>query len=191
MSRASGRRPDAAPGDAGFTLIEMLVALVIFSLIGVAGFGVLDTIIKVRDRTEGRLERMADIDRALTLFARDLTQLDECPLSLEEGALRFSRQGPGGAIAMRYALRDGVMYREALKGAGDAPVAQALLSGVVALDWRFLDRADGWVDVWPPENAAQLPRAVALDLSLEGASGASGAVEVSRLVDLPQPGPPR
>ena len=41
--------------DAGATLIEILVALAIFALIGTAGFSVLDQIVKVQDHTEARL----------------------------------------------------------------------------------------------------------------------------------------
>jgi general secretion pathway protein J len=59
---------------AGLTLVEMLVARVLFAMVGIASFTTLDTIIRVRDRTEGRLEQLAQIDCALQLFSRDLTQ---------------------------------------------------------------------------------------------------------------------
>ena len=63
----------APPGDAGFTLVEMLVALALFAAIGLAGFTVLDTVVRVRGGTEGRLERLGEIDRALALLTLDLT----------------------------------------------------------------------------------------------------------------------
>jgi len=50
--------------EAGVTLIEMLVALSLFALVGIASFTTLDTILRVRERTDGRLEHLAQLDRA-------------------------------------------------------------------------------------------------------------------------------
>ena len=47
--------PPRAGSEAGFTLVEMLVALALFALVGLASFALLETVIRTRDRTEGRL----------------------------------------------------------------------------------------------------------------------------------------
>ena len=44
--------------EAGLTLVEVLVALALFSLIGLAGFTMLDNILRVQSGTQGRLERL-------------------------------------------------------------------------------------------------------------------------------------
>ena len=62
--------------EAGLTLIEVLVALALFSLIGLAGFTMLDNILRVQSGTQGRLERLGQIDRALVIFSRDLQESD-------------------------------------------------------------------------------------------------------------------
>ena len=46
---------------AGFSLVEVLVALAIFALIGVAGFSMLDQVLRTQRLTEGRLERLAEL----------------------------------------------------------------------------------------------------------------------------------
>ena len=46
------RRP-GAQSAAGVTLVEMLVALVLFALIAAAGFTVLDQVVRVQDRHRG------------------------------------------------------------------------------------------------------------------------------------------
>ena len=56
----------------------MLVALVLFALIGGAGLAVLD-----QARTDGRLERLADVQRAMHLLTLDFMQATGGSLGLE------------------------------------------------------------------------------------------------------------
>ena len=90
--------------DSEVTLVEMLVALALFALVGLASFSMLDAVIRTRDRTEGRLDAVAALDRALALVGRDLGQGDAGSHVLADGALRFSLEGTGGPAAMGYAL---------------------------------------------------------------------------------------
>lgn len=59
-------------GQSGVTLIEMLVALSVFSLIGIASFSMLDTVVRTDRQTAGRLEQYSEIDLALRLFEADV-----------------------------------------------------------------------------------------------------------------------
>ena len=72
--------------EAGVTLIEMLVALSLFALVGIASFTTLDTILRVRERTDGRLEHLAQLDRALLVFGRDIVQADPGTVTLRDGS---------------------------------------------------------------------------------------------------------
>ena len=71
-------------GDAGLSLIEVLVSLAIFAVIGVAGLTVLDTVARTGENTEGRLERLADIDRAFLVIRRDLAQIAPIDVTLTD-----------------------------------------------------------------------------------------------------------
>ncbi len=161
----------ARDGTAGVTLVEVLVALALFALIGAAGFSVLDQMLRIQSGTEGRLADLAALQRAMHLTTRDFLQAEGGSLAFADGAVAFRRPGAGGEMAVSYALRDGELLRS-LSGLGTAPARQVLLTGVEALAWRFYTPGRGWVETWPPEpgEAAGNPAAVSLELSLSGAA---------------------
>jgi general secretion pathway protein J len=169
--------------EAGVTLVEMLVALAIFALVGLASFALLDAVIRTRDRTEGRLEDVAALDRALILFGRDLGQSDPGSQALSGGELSFALVAAGGPEEMSYALGETGLERRA------GEVAQRLAGGVVALDFRVLDRGGAWHEAWPPDAEGAEPPAlvgVEMRLRLDGEEGATAR----RLVELPLGVPP-
>lgn len=179
-----GRRRAVRDGTAGLTLIEVLVALVLFALIGAAGFSVLDQILRVQSRTEGRLDHLAELQRAMHLTTRDFLQAQGGSLTFTDGVLAFRRSGGGGGLAVSFELQDETLVRSLSGSLSAAPARQALLSGVAALSWRFYAPGSGWSETWPPERgrgagdsggAGTLggpgnPAAVALDVTLQGAA---------------------
>ena len=58
----------------GFTLIEMLVALMIFGLIAAAGVSVMSFTVDNQELVRGRMEKLADFQRARALLKADLSQ---------------------------------------------------------------------------------------------------------------------
>jgi general secretion pathway protein J len=59
----------------GFTLIEMLLAVIIFAFVGVASVAMLDTVAKSDEASRQSIERMEKMQRALMLFERDIWQI--------------------------------------------------------------------------------------------------------------------
>lgn len=166
----------ARDGAAGITLVEMLVALALFSLVGLAGFTMLDAVLQVRDRTDGRLERLAAIDRALTVFSRDFVQADPLSVTLSEERLDIEAESGGRG----YLLDGSTLVRETSnEGEDNPPLRQILLEGVAGLSFRVLSVDRQWFALWPSEGAAPVATAVELMLELDGSES------VARLVDLP------
>ena len=134
--------------EAGLTLVEMLVALALFALVGVASLAMLDGVLRTRDGTEGRLEAVASIDRALIRFGRDFGQAAPGTISLEESALHMVR--PGQSIT--WETEDDALRRR-LEPVDDAPegddLSQLLLSEVAAVSFRVLDGTGTWQETWP------------------------------------------
>ncbi len=175
----------AAPRDAGLTLIEMLVAMAIFAVIGVAGLGILDTVLRTNERTEGRLERLAEIDRALLILRRDLAQLAPAAVTLSDDTLTFERSGAERPVGIRFALdEDGTLTRRLRDDGGD-PAVQTLLTDVSTADWRLMDGARIWQESWPPGSGPAAPIAAELTLTLR-LPLASDPVSVTRLIALPE-----
>ncbi len=171
----------------GFTLVEVLVALVLFSLIGIAGFSLVDGLMRVQHRTEGRLERLAELQRAMHLMTLDFEQITSDALSVEDTSVSFRRfSASEGDIGVRYALVDGTLRRTLSSRRGAPRVAQRLISRVEALDWYFFVPELGWQPTWPPAASyhGTRPTAIAAVVSLSAeAVGPSGSLR--RVVQLP------
>lgn len=175
---SAGARAGGADGQAGFTLIEMLVALAIFAVIGAAGFAVLDQALRAQRQTDGRLERLAEIQRTMHVVTLDFAQARGGSLaSAEGGAVGFRREGGGeGPATVGYGLEDGAFVRQL--AAGGTAARQTLIAGVGALSWRFYRPDVGWTADWPPAGLIGAPRgnpaAVELSLTLDppGLTGA-------------------
>lgn len=171
--------------EAGMTLVEVLVGLVLFALIGMAGFSVLDQVIRVQTGTEGRLARLAEIQRTMHIVTLDFMQASGGSLGLVDGAVSFRRDAATGEIAVSYGLEDRTLVRSVSGGPNAPVVRQSLLSGVDAIQWGFLAPEGVWVESWPPAarpGASANPAAVALDLAMAGPD-LSG--ELRRVVALP------
>ena len=105
----SSRRPHPDPvkhrvraaHSAGFTLIEMMVALLLFALISLAGVSLVETMARMQRATAGRADRLADIQRAMFLVDADFGQLASGP-DRAAGAVGFTRVSGNGDLAIRY-----------------------------------------------------------------------------------------
>lgn len=167
--------------EAGITLVEMLVALMIFAMIGVASFATLDTILRVRERTDGRLEHLARLDRALQVFGRDLAQSDPLSILLEDGTLTAT-QINGHGLRL-YTVQGQNLQRESRTKPADEPLVQPLISAVDAVEFRVLNTLKEWRDVWP--DAAGSTQALAVDMQIVLSDGKT----LRRMVILPQVAP--
>ena len=168
----------------GFTLIEVLIALVLFSLIGVAGFSLLNAIVGVQARTDQRLERLAELQRAMHVVTLDFQQIQSGTLLVEGASASLRRGSAGQSLTVRYDFDQGSLRRTLEAGAGER--AQTLISNVTAFRWLFFAPGQGWLETWPPEGETRdgLPAAISAEVTLgEARGGLSGALR--RVVRLP------
>lgn len=169
-----------AADEGGFTLLELIISLGLFALIAVAGLALLESVMGVQVRTEGRLDRTAALQRAMFVIQSDLDQIARGEVSGGGAGIAFTRvaAGMGGTpVPLRYQAAGGALVRA-------APQPQLLLNGVSGVRWRFLD-GQGWVDRWPPseERKEEWPRAVQVEMQVTGARGPQGSLR--RVVALP------
>lgn len=179
-----GASAGAPGGQAGFTLIEMIVALALLALISLAGFGLIQTVLTAQRRTEGRLERLARLERALYLIDADFGQVVEGPYGPDPkdrnaiaGAVLMRRNAAGGPTMVGYAVVGGSLMR--LYGARARP----LIANVTAVQWRF-HRNGAWSTQPPKREDTRPADAIALTLRLGPADGAPGGL-LRRVVILP------
>lgn len=174
----------------GFTLIEMLVALVIFSLIAGGALMLLRFSVDAELAGRGKTEQIAASRRFLSVWTADLAQAtprvsrDEAGLShpaLEAGGdvlLRLTRSGWGNIDGAARPSLQKVEYRwngKALVRAGypfpdgAAPEPGAEVIGVAsAPTLRFRGKDGLWRESWQSERATDLPVAIELLLPQPG-----------------------
>jgi general secretion pathway protein J len=164
--------------DAGFTLIEILMSLALFAMIAAAGLSVLDQILRTQTQTDGRLERLAGLQRMMHLVARDLSEATPGSVQGDITTITLAR----GGHSVTYLLEDGAMTRAVSQGPGEIST-QHLLADVIGLRWQYLDLTGNWQGA-SPQNAADV-LAVAMLVSLPPGMG-----DLRRVVAVPREGPP-
>ena len=166
--------------ESGFTLIELMISLGLFALIAVAGLALVDGILNVQGRTEGRFDRLADLQRTMFVVSSDLDQVASGRIVGGGNAIAFTRAAPGmgGApVRLQYTVTGGALVRSI------GPAPQLVLTGVTGARWRFWDGA--WVERWPvnAETQDRWPRAVVLELQVAGPGGTPATLR--RVIALP------
>jgi len=179
--------------EAGFTLVELMVALFIFGILSAAGVALLSFSVDSQTASREALADMSSIRRVNASLTNDLGQIAPRPARDEAGARQNAFFGGGGADGdllisfvrrgwsnhdgeprsslqkVDYRLVDGVLERRAyphVDGAEPLPAAR-LVSGVESIALRY--RSDGeWRDRWDPTLATELPDAIELIVEIEG-----------------------
>jgi general secretion pathway protein J len=178
--------PATGPAVDGFTLIEMLIALMIFGMITAAGVALLTTTVRTQEISDRLLDQLAAERRTNALLIADLGQAaprawrdaDGRPRQAFVGGagdqpllLALVRRGwdedgsaHGSVQRVEYRLRAGRLERWNFDAVdGDTPgIAATLLDNVGRVRLRYRDRRGDWHPNWDPTNPVQLPAAVEL-----------------------------
>jgi len=112
-----GRPRAVAPGGgAGFTLIEVLVALLIMSILATLAWQGLDGIVRARERSRDAIDSTVRLATVLTQWEQDLRAVVDTgalatPLAFDGMTLRLTRRTPGGVMLVAWAVRGGQWQR--------------------------------------------------------------------------------
>ena len=188
-----------ARSAAGFTLIELLTALLMLALLALMSYRGLGAVLEARARVGEETANWQRVAAFSARFEQDVQLAAPRPAGSAPAWLGRPRTAPGPLLEFsRFASMEGmdkprrVAYalndRQEIElwlwpepdVATDAPPARyAVLSGVLKLEFDYLNGDLAWVDVWPasPSDAA-IPRAVRL--RVRRASG----VEIVRVFAL-------
>jgi len=171
------RRPSPPPRtNLGFTLLELLIAITIFSIMATFAYAGLDIILDTKQQTEQHLERLAKMQLGLHLMQMDIEEAVDRPVRDEYGdtqpalrsgglsnqLLELTRSGYANPMKLprsqlqrvAYQLEEKTLYRltwPALDRAqGAEPRRQKLFDGVESLTLSFLDEKLERQTSWPP-----------------------------------------
>lgn len=179
---------------AGFTLLELLIAIAIFALLAVGTWRMLGAVIDSDEATRVQEQQLRELVRAVSAFERDVRQVVSRPIRDPYGesraallgehqgdndALELTRSGwrnPTGAQRsrlqrVRWQLsgeRWERRYWTVLDQSQDSqPQVQNALDGVTAMKLRYMDDNGDWQDSWPPAGLTEDERLGRLPRALE------------------------
>lgn len=164
----------------GFTLLELLIAIAIFAIVGVLAMSGYNQLVMQRERAQQTMARVRAVQRAVLRMTQDMEQLEPRPtrdataalkipaLTYNTGAtyvLEFTRAGwPNPAGVNRstlqhvgYRMIDGKLYRDYWtvldRTLNNVPQQAQLLDKVTGFTLRFMDGNRQWQTAWPATTA--------------------------------------
>lgn len=188
----------------GFSLIELLVALTVFSIMSALAYGGLNSIAHTRAELARQEDAFRDLMRAVDVLGRDLREAAARPVRGNFGQplpaflgaadhLEFTRLGFANPQAeprsnlerVLYELDAGSLKRGRFLVLDRAPTTAPSVTDlkVKAEDFRlrYLDSSNRWLDAWPPPQTTDitaLPRAVQWRLRTPSDGEIAGTVEL-------------
>ena len=161
----------------GFTLLELMIAIIIFSMISTAAYKLFMSVTKAQEVTQSALDGLDKLQRAEIVLEKDLFQMARRPIRDESGQqlgalkvpgsfgtlIEFTRSGWQNPLEetrsnlqrIAYALEDHQLIRYYWsvidRAPGSARYRQIVLSGVEKVDFRFLDENKRWLSTWSPQ----------------------------------------
>ena len=190
-------RNPASVASAGFTLLELLVALSIFGLVATLSYSGLQAVMTQQSQTEIAADRLSELQKLFLIMQRDIEQVVLRPIRDEYGdvqpplvggeTFQLTRAGwrnPAGRQRSNlqrvgYALEEQQLVRYSwavLDRAQDSePLVQRLTEAVEQMQIRYLGVDNEWKEQWPDTETladpaiapSPLPRVVEVTIEHE------------------------
>lgn len=179
----------AAAAQAGFTLVEMLVALGIFALLAAAGVGILRASVDTQSTVEDHLGQIRDLGRLDALLSSDLAQAVDRPTRTasgerpaflgQPGHMELVRAGWSNVDSSRRSDLQRVQWQQEganltrtgflhLDGSDEGSASAVLARNISRASFRYRTAAGEWASSFSSTDKEPLPAAVEATVSLPG-----------------------
>ncbi len=143
MTAAPAPARKAPSRQAGFTLVEVLVALLAMAILASLSWQGLDGILRARDGTRAAIDRTVRLSTVLTQWEQDLQAVHDArvvpALAFDGQTLRLTRRAEAGVALVAWSVRGGVWQR----WAGPVQTRSAELQQTWLRSFQFLGNEPG------------------------------------------------
>ena len=168
--------------SSGFTLIEVLISISIFSILSALAYGALNQSLSTSDKLSEKIDRNQDIQRGIRIIEQDLMQLAKRPIRSEIGnteinalttnnvngyAVEFSRHGWANRLGSKRSTLQRVAYNHIDnkliryhwnvldKTYSNQINTNELFDNLNEVTFLFMKDNNEWIKEWPPIEVIQ------------------------------------
>lgn len=181
----------------GFTLLEIIIALMIFALVATMATIGLRTVIKNQTKLNQATDNMAKLQLGMTILQQDITQMIQRTATDAQGNQQPSIQASGNTLSLTTANNPnpfntaarGQLMRVSYQLSGNTltrtiwpnvdappngkPIVQKLFKHISNLTWHFIDDQKHILSYWQSNDNPNIinlpPRAIIMDFDLQHA----------------------
>ena len=158
----------------GFTLLELVIAIAIFALLGLASWTLFDGVVRVQLGTLSHERELRNLQRAVAVIERDLLHIAQPPVVPDPMHLQLVHSHWRNPLdlprserqVLTYRLDNGVLWRDSRAEGAQSVQRQKLLEDVRDLRWRLYDSQVGWRGDWPTGLNRKASLAVEMQMSV-------------------------
>lgn len=173
-------------GARGFTLMEVLVAMVLLSLFAVVAYRALDAVLNIQRQAIVKMDRLNELAAAFAIIDKDLTNATirvdpRIPgdggfraLMTQDGAARFDllrlhpEDADNGLQRTGYRCAGETLNRlvwQDVNNPFDTPQESTLLDGLGSCTFKYMGTGGQWLSVWQAQTGSLPPSAVELNVT--------------------------
>ncbi len=162
----------------GFTLLELLIASIIFAIMAIMAYGGLANVLDNSKSSQDALKRLQQVQQSVSVLNRDFSQIIQRGIRDEYGnkqpyltagnnidnLIEFTRGGRvnpanllrSSLLRVAYRFDDEKLVRlqwpQLDRAQGIEPKQTTLIDNIENITMRFLDENGEWQEQWPPLN---------------------------------------
>ena len=126
----------------GFTLLEMVIAMAIFAVIMIIVMGGINMVLRSQEQVSVRAKRLGELQMAIAVLVRDLTQIVERPVRDSSGELTsIVTVNPNSPIRLEFTSGGNVNPNNQYQRSTLQRIGYGLENGtLIRFSWPVLDR---------------------------------------------------
>lgn len=196
----------------GFTLLEVMIAISIFSFLAVGSYQLLNSEINAQERLSAHSAKLYNWQRSMRLIMSDFQQAIPRPIRAEYGdkesamlglgdSVSFTRSGWANPFQHKRSTQQRVQYELSSdddgnrylvrryfqvldRGQDSEPREQVIMRDIEEIRFRYRDKTGKWFDKWPPTSSVSETKDKDLPVAIEFHFDSSSLGEFSRTIGI-------